>query len=80
MFSSKVGGAFSFLVRDGQPYLELEHGLEIPLIALAANIFWEGPSSTLTVVRDNDGRVTSVIRKLGDHLVWTAIPLNISRH
>ena len=74
-FASKEGGPFSFLVRGGQPYLELEHGLEIPLIAVGTDVYSEGGGSTLTIARDRDGGVTSVTRKNGERVVWIAAPV-----
>jgi ketosteroid isomerase-like protein len=73
-FASREGGAFSILVRDGQPYVELEHGVEIPLIAVGSDVYSEGGEATLTIGRDQQGKVTSVTRKNGDRVLWVAAP------
>jgi ketosteroid isomerase-like protein len=73
-FASREGGVFNFLVRDGQPYMELEHGIEIPLIAIGPETYSEGGGATLTVGRDAQGAVTSVARKNGDRVLWVAHP------
>jgi ketosteroid isomerase-like protein len=74
-FASNGGGPFSLFVRSGQPYVELEHGVEIPLIPIGPDIYSEGGGSTLTIVRDKQGVVTAVTRKNGGLVAWTAAAL-----